>query len=110
MSATTLGAFIAMAVGYAYGMWIVVARIDRRLDRIDDRIGALEDRVTTMDQRLTGKMTETDQRLTGKIAEMDQRLTGKIDALAAEVARIGERLDAHLTNHPGPTQRLASSR
>jgi Flp pilus assembly protein TadB len=65
-----LAAFIAIAAAYAFSVWMVVQRIDRRLERIEERLGGVEQ----------------------------------------ILARIEQRLDDHISNHPGPTQRLTSSR
>lgn len=66
MSGTELGAIIAIVAGYASSIYLLVVRIDRRLERIEDRLTSIE----------------------------------------VTIGRIGQRLDDHIENHPGPAERL----
>lgn len=71
MSATTTAAFLTVVLlvvgGYVASIWMLVGRIDRRLEAIEK----------------------------------------EIKELRTDVARIGQRLEDHIENHPGPTQRIA---
>jgi hypothetical protein len=49
MSATALGAIVAIVVGYAAGIVAIVQLLARRLDRIEDRLERIEDRLTRIE-------------------------------------------------------------
>jgi hypothetical protein len=65
MSATALGAIIAVVAGYASSVYLIINRIEGRLDRIEDRLttvenrlGALEIITARIDQRLEDHLTD----------------------------------------------------
>lgn len=78
MSATTTATFLGVVLLVVGGY---VTSIVYFVGRIDRRLERIEDRLDRVEERLS--------------------------ALEVEVARIGQRLDDHITDHPGPTQRIA---
>lgn len=77
MSATDLGAVVAIVVGYAAGLTATLRYLGSRIDNLGDNLG-------------------------GRIDNLAKELAD----LRVDVARIGQRLDDHITDHPGPSHRV----
>ena len=81
MTGTTLAAFVSVVLLIVGGY---VTSIVYFVGRIDRRLERIEDRLEKIEDRLT--------------------------ALEVSIGKIGQRLDDHIANHPGPTETLARPR